>query len=251
MASVINMGEGGPKTPGSDAGELRKRRFEGVKRRVAAAPGRMCLLLSLVTLLCVLAWTGFGLRKLRTPTEAPRTHMLEYYGPNFGQALGKLPIEAVHELGLHHRGAMTFVIRPPPTGEAALEILLLKRSDRMRDCAGAWSILGEHSAVGEPYFRTALRGLREELGIFAQETQIIAVQQCMVDQRLDRGGRKETPIDRQLTYLTAYRMDQRQHIDLDSEEAVSSVFLDGGCSTLSSEKSRDMLMITPSHTLNC
>lgn len=200
-----------------------------------ASPLRLCLSLFLLSLLCFAAWTVFTLRALRAPDELAPQRLVEYFDPQFGAALGRLPIEEVHELGLHHRGVMVFLLRSPHGAQSApaggdhgapanngLEVLLLRRGAAARECAGAWGILVEHANAGEPYFRTALRGLREEVGLFAQEREIVAIQRCTLEHPVE-GGKPNTEgnHDRQLTYVTAYQADQRQHIDLDSAESVS------------------------------
>ena len=47
------------------------------------------------------------------------------------------------------------------------KVLFLQRSANVVTCPGTWSILGEHSIVGENARETVVRGVEEELGFIA------------------------------------------------------------------------------------
>ena len=68
-------------------------------------------------------------------------------------------LDAVHRLGLPHRGAWVFVV-----DEAKHAMLLLRRAPHARTCPNTWSIVGEHNKPGETYEQAARRGAAEELG---------------------------------------------------------------------------------------
>lgn len=42
---------------------------------------------------------------------------------------------------------------------------MIRRSEQMVTCGGAWSLVGEHNQPGESYEDAALRGVKEELGV--------------------------------------------------------------------------------------
>lgn len=68
-------------------------------------------------------------------------------------------LDAVHRLGLPHRGAWVFVV-----DETTHAMLLLRRAPHARTCPNTWSIVGEHNKPGETYEQAARRGAAEELG---------------------------------------------------------------------------------------
>ena len=51
--------------------------------------------------------------------------------------------------------------------DASGSLLFLQRSDKVVTCPATWSMLGEHSNVGENSMETVVRGLEEELGFVA------------------------------------------------------------------------------------
>lgn len=81
-----------------------------------------------------------------------------------GVPLGRAPRSRVHAEGLWHRAVHVWVGHPDGR-------LWLQRRGWDKDInAGAWDVsVGEHLQPGEGYAAAALRGLREELGIAADE----------------------------------------------------------------------------------
>mmetsp|Transcript_20841 Transcript_20841/g.46270 ORF Transcript_20841/g.46270 Transcript_20841/m.46270 type:complete len:315 (-) Transcript_20841:971-1915(-) len=70
-------------------------------------------------------------------------------------------IDLAHREGLLHTGHVLYVM------DSAGMLLLLKRSNEVVTCPGTWSLLGEHAERGEDAIESAIRGLREELGLSA------------------------------------------------------------------------------------
>lgn len=68
-------------------------------------------------------------------------------------------IGQVHDNGYLHRGVWLFV------RNRRGHVLLLRRSERTVTCPLAWSLVGEHSNVGETWEQTARRSLTEELAV--------------------------------------------------------------------------------------
>ena len=85
--------------------------------------------------------------------------IFEVYDPE-NQRVGEEPRHLVHALGLYHRSVHVFIFN------SAGEALIQKRSAQKDVCPGTWDIsVAEHAKPGEFGFQTALRGVREELGV--------------------------------------------------------------------------------------
>ncbi len=79
-----------------------------------------------------------------------------------------------HELGVRHRTSHVWLIRKPPKSKT--QILLQKRSDT-KDCyPGCYDISSAgHIPAGSDYLSSAIRELKEELGICASPDELIFI----------------------------------------------------------------------------
>ena len=84
---------------------------------------------------------------------------LEGIAPEKLIASGFHSIDVAHRQGLLHTGHVLYVV------DSDGMILLLKRSNGVVTCPGTWSLLGEHAERGEVAIESAIRGIREELGL--------------------------------------------------------------------------------------
>jgi len=76
------------------------------------------------------------------------------------EVIGRETREAVHTLGLQHRGAHVLLFAPSG------ELIIQKRSALRKAYASLWDCsISEHVQAGEDYESAAQRGLREELGL--------------------------------------------------------------------------------------
>lgn len=76
----------------------------------------------------------------------------------------------VHELGLPHRSSHVWLVR---RGKAGVEILLQKRSEEKDSFPGCYDISSAgHIPAGESFTESALRELKEELGVTATEEEL-------------------------------------------------------------------------------
>lgn len=77
-----------------------------------------------------------------------------------GHPTGLRVRSAVHRLGLWHRAANVFLF------DRRGRLLIQRRSLKKDVCPGAWDLsVAEHLQPGEDYEASAVRGLREELGV--------------------------------------------------------------------------------------
>jgi isopentenyldiphosphate isomerase len=110
---------------------------------------------------------------------------------------GSESIDVAHRKGLLHIGAILYVM------DSNEQILLMKRSASVVTCPNTWSIVGEHSVVGEDANDLPLRALEEELGLIVSKDDVAI--QTLTDYPLyyirHYGARNDNRIDRQLTYL--------------------------------------------------
>lgn len=136
---------------------------------------------------------------------------------------GNQPIDSAHRNGYLHTGACLFVM------DSAGRFLFLKRSPSVVTCPDTWSILGEHSNVGEEAKDVPVRALEEELGLVVSvndngddvstgkgvnDERIAVTIQTLTDNPLyyirHYGARNDNRIDRQLTYLLLVKLPRRQ-----------------------------------------
>ena len=74
--------------------------------------------------------------------------------------VGEEPRQLVHASGLYHRSVHVFIFN------SAQEVLIQKRVPTKDVCPGCWDVsVAEHAKPGECGYQTALRGVREELGV--------------------------------------------------------------------------------------
>lgn len=133
--------------------------------------------------------------------------------------LGTLSIDAVHRKGVLHTGGVLYVM------DSSNKILLLKRSSSVVTCPDTWSILGEHSIIGEDTNDLPIRALKEELGLTVlRHVQIQNLTEYPLYYIRHYGARNDNRIDRQLTYMWLVRLRKPQEEigwNLDHEVAAS------------------------------
>ncbi|KAG8465907.1 hypothetical protein KFE25_005477 [Diacronema lutheri] len=103
---------------------------------------------------------GARARAIKAFGDAADLPDLREIGDDALRSLGRaVPIGEAHSRGLLHRGVWLFV------RDARGRVMLMRRSERTVTCPSAWSLVGEHSTVGETWKQTARRALTEELGV--------------------------------------------------------------------------------------
>ena len=75
---------------------------------------------------------------------------------------GSYPIDVTHRNGYLHTGHVLYIM------DLSGRILFLQRSNDVVTCPGTWSLLGEHSVVGENDRESVVRGVEEELGFIGE-----------------------------------------------------------------------------------
>ncbi|KAL7486926.1 hypothetical protein ACHAW6_012532 [Cyclotella cf. meneghiniana] len=120
--------------------------------------------------------------------------------------LGDESIDAAHRNGLLHTGSILFVM------DASGRFLLLKRSASVVTCPETWSVVGEHSVVGEDPYDVPLRALEEELGLVIANIDVTIQDLTELPLFYIRhyGARNGNRVDRQLTYLWLVKLPQAQ-----------------------------------------
>ena len=111
-----------------------------------------------LSILAISLWIRFR----RSP---PRDiELLEYFeSAESTTPLGSVPISALHERELWHRGVRLLVF-DRRDGAAAARVLTLRRTAELVTCPAAWTLVGEHRRPCESVLEACLRGAREELG---------------------------------------------------------------------------------------
>jgi isopentenyldiphosphate isomerase len=109
----------------------------------------------------------------RTPEKRSSMEILDIVNEN-GEPTGKTAgRDEVHEKGLPHRTSHVWLVRRNPESNA-LELLLQKRSADKDSFPGCYDISSAgHIPAGDGYAESALRELKEELGISAAEEELI------------------------------------------------------------------------------
>ena len=159
--------------------------------------------------------------ELPPPMSTDNLPHLTPIDPSILVSRGSYPIDAAHRNGYLHTGHVLYIM------DAEGKILFLQRSSNVVTCPNTWSILGEHSTVGESAHETVVRGIEEELGFMpalnfdetkysdtwtvelhplsnVQQTFTVSIQN-VTEYPLyyirHYGPRNDNRIDRQLTYL--------------------------------------------------
>ena len=139
--------------------------------------------------------------------------------PSFLIPRGIHPSDIAHRNGLLHEGHVLFVM------DSSGLFLFLKRAGSVVTCPNTWSVLGEHSIVGESVRESVVRALEEELGLVAttatESTNNVAdegkimvsiqnVTQFPLYYIRHYGARNDNRIDRQLTYIWLVRLSKQK-----------------------------------------
>jgi len=132
--------------------------------------------------------------------------------------LGNDTIDAAHRKGILHTGGILYIM------DASDKILVMKRSRSVVTCPDTWSILGEHSIVGEDANDLPARALAEELGLSVTSLDITIQNLTAFPLYYIRyyGARNGNRIDRQLTHIWFVKLPKRhQEIDLRLDHEVA------------------------------
>ena len=133
--------------------------------------------------------------------------------------LGTLSIDAAHRQGVLHTGGVLYVM------DSSDKLLLMKRSSTVVTCPNTWSILGEHSIIGEDANDLPIRALKEELGLAVlRRVQMQNLTEHPLYYIRHYGARNGNRIDRQLTYMWLVKLPKPQEEigwKLDHEVAAS------------------------------
>lgn len=156
--------------------------------------------------------------------------------------VGTESIDAAHRKGLLHIGGVVYVM------DAHGRFLLMKRSSSVVTCPDTWSIVGEHSVVGEDAKNLPIRALEEELGLLVSDfdVEIQSLTEYPLYYIRHYGARNGNRIDRQLTYAWLVKLSKR-HEDipwkLDHEVADKKwITLDEFDKWLTSDEKNDVIM---------
>eukprot|EP01061_Rhynchopus_euleeides_P005694 TRINITY_DN14898_c0_g1_i1.p1 TRINITY_DN14898_c0_g1~~TRINITY_DN14898_c0_g1_i1.p1 ORF type:complete len:296 (+),score=65.76 TRINITY_DN14898_c0_g1_i1:432-1319(+) len=153
----------------------------GADRTQADARQRYHPYLTAVFLLLIV--TMFSTFAAVTPrTTSIHSSYIEAYDTVSRRKLRPVTIERAHVEGLAHWATWVILI----DFDRNL-ILLQKRKTEGVNCPGAWGISGEHLEVNESTIDTAVRGLREELNIDAQRSELYLLDNFLLRHRYDSG----------------------------------------------------------------
>ena len=96
-----------------------------------------------------------------------------------GEPTGKtVDRQTAHAKGIRHRTAHVWLLRRRPDG---VQVLLQKRSDNKDSQPGCYDVSSAgHIPAGVDYMSSALRELKEELGLTLEESQLHLCGQCKV-----------------------------------------------------------------------
>lgn len=166
---------------------------------------------------------GSGAAKRRRP------ELLPYFDRQFKLQQGELPIDEVHRRGLPHFGTVVLMytteadlaknpeasgakVSRHSKGPGQVLFLMTQRSKDVAVCPREWLLVGEHAHTQESPVAMALRGLREELGVFAAEEDVTHLCDTTFQHQFHDGKQEN-----QRTHLTLVAFPTFQHIDLNSE----------------------------------
>lgn len=133
--------------------------------------------------------------------------------------------EEIHSKGLLHRTSHLWIVRDNDKG--GLDVLLQKRSDNKDSNPGCYDISSAgHIKAGDGYLNSAIRELREELGMEASQEELV---QCYVRRvRYEAIFHGKEFRDNQVTRV--YRMKRNdiniENLTLQKEEVSSVIWMD-------------------------
>ena len=110
----------------------------------------------------------------------------------FGNPTGEVvEREEAHRLGVRHRTAHVWLVRKSRTKPGGFEVLLQKRSDDKDSFPGCYDISSAgHIPAGDDWIPSALRELREELGVVARPEDLHYVGKRLISSLRVFHGRK-------------------------------------------------------------
>lgn len=137
-----------------------------------------------------------------------------------GQPVGEIiDRKSAHEKGIRHRTSHVWILRRK---EDDIEILLQKRSDRKDSYPGCYDISSAgHIPAGEEFVPSALRELKEELGVTAAEDDLVCCGQRSFQFQKNFHGRMFR--DNQVSNVYLLWLDWEERDFILQEEEVSEV----------------------------
>lgn len=129
------------------------------------------------------------------------------------------PREKAHEKGIRHRTAHVWIFRKK---DGKVQILLQKRSDNKDSDPGCYDISSAgHIPAGSDYIPSAVRELKEELGVKINESELIYCGQRHFQFEKEFYGKMFR--DNQVSNIYALWLDREEHAFTLQEEEVSAV----------------------------
>ncbi len=99
------------------------------------------------------------------PPDREKLDVVDQYGNPTGRIVTR---EAAHRAGFRHRTAHVWLVRESPSSPGRFEVLLQKRSQTQESFPGCYDVSSAgHIPAGEEWLTSAVRELREELGVEA------------------------------------------------------------------------------------
>ena len=137
-----------------------------------------------------------------------------------GDPIGRaVPRSEAHRLGLRHRTSHVWLVRRK---NGVLEVLLQKRSDEKDSFPGCYDISSAgHIPAGQGFVDSALRELKEELGVTAQPQDLILCGQRSFQFSAVFHGKPFK--DNQVSNVYALWLDREEEAFVLQEEEVSGV----------------------------
>eukprot|EP00754_Rhynchopus_humris_P001912 Rhum_TRINITY_DN11089_c0_g2::Rhum_TRINITY_DN11089_c0_g2_i1::g.42316::m.42316 len=134
----------------------------------------------LLVVICIFSTVSFA----PNPSKARSIHgsYIEAYDTISRRRLRPVEIDVAHKEGLAHWATWVILI------DFKRELILLQKSKKEREtCPGAWGVSGEHLEANETTGDTAVRGLREELGIHAKRDELHVLDNFLLRHKYESG----------------------------------------------------------------
>ena len=127
-------------------------------------------------------------KSLESMDMAEMLDVVDRFGNPTGEVVER---EEAHRLGVRHRTAHVWLVRKSRTKPGGFEVLLQKRSDDKDSFPGCYDISSAgHIPAGDDWIPSALRELREELGVVARPEDLHYVGKRLISSLRVFHGRK-------------------------------------------------------------
>ncbi|KAJ9462439.1 Isopentenyl-diphosphate Delta-isomerase 2 [Diplonema papillatum] len=170
-------------------------------------------LMAFFLLVTITLFTTFAVMNPRTASL--HNIYIEAYDTVSRQKLRPVTMDEAHINGVAHWATWVLVLDLDKD-----VILLQKRSQTTRTCPGAWSLSGEHLEPNETTADTAVRGLKEELGLSVRKQDLV-----ILDNFLWRHAYKGGRFDVQNSTIYLYHLSGQPEFTLNDAESEKAVLL--------------------------